>query len=299
MFERIQLFYKKYKESMKWLIFVLKILLSCLLFYYLYTRIDLHKIMILMLDLPIRIIFLLLITTIIKFFSQVWNWSLVLKIDPQFNESWSKVIKTHFIGLYLKLIIPGGYGTFGKIAFINQHQKKATFLSILIEKFFQNWISLFFGVLSLLFIATKYKILWMILLIIISISPFLVPLVFKKQGNNLLWKCYNQKIPYLMISQYIHQIFTFFQYWLLFETLSRTHWFVVCKGVSIALLSTILPVSYSGLGVRETAFVYTFKSYGVSAEIAVAVSLIIFFYNSIIPAFPGLYYFLMINKKGK
>lgn len=290
-------FFQVHKTQVKAIAFWLKIIFTCILLYFLFTRIRLEETFKLMLQLPVKIVLLILLTTILKFFSQVWNWELVLKIDPGFKESWSKIIKTHFIGLYLKLIIPGGYGTFGKMAFINQHQKKATFLSILAEKFFQNWISLFFGVLSLLFIMKTGKELWTFLLILVSASPFLIPLIFKNKGTKELWRSYNDKIPYLMLSQYIHQFLTFFQYWLLFNSFIKVSFINICKGISVALLSTILPISYSGLGIRETAMIVTFNSYSVPAEISVAVSLLIFFYNSVLPVIPGIYYFFMINKR--
>jgi uncharacterized membrane protein YbhN (UPF0104 family) len=52
----------------------------------------------------------------------------------------------------------------------------------------------------------------------------------------------------------------------------------------------LVPISVSGLGVREGFAVYFFNFYGVSAAHAVATSLFIFAINTIFPALVGVYY---------
>ena len=52
----------------------------------------------------------------------------------------------------------------------------------------------------------------------------------------------------------------------------------------------VIPISISGLGVREGLAVYFFNLYGVPGAYAVATSLFLFVLNAIIPALIGLYY---------
>ena len=52
----------------------------------------------------------------------------------------------------------------------------------------------------------------------------------------------------------------------------------------------LVPISVSGLGIREGFAVYFFNFYGVSAAHAVATSLFLFTVNTIFPALVGAYY---------
>ena len=54
--------------------------------------------------------------------------------------------------------------------------------------------------------------------------------------------------------------------------------------------SGIVPISISGLGVREGLAVYFLKWYGINPAHAVATSLFLFFLNTIIPALIGIYF---------
>ena len=54
--------------------------------------------------------------------------------------------------------------------------------------------------------------------------------------------------------------------------------------------SGIVPISISGLGVREGLAVYFLKWYGINPAHAVATSLFLFFLNTIIPALIGVFF---------
>ena len=56
--------------------------------------------------------------------------------------------------------------------------------------------------------------------------------------------------------------------------------------------SGLLPISVSGLGVRENLAVFFLAKYGIPAYAAVGASLFIFFINAIIPALIGLYFII-------
>ena len=56
--------------------------------------------------------------------------------------------------------------------------------------------------------------------------------------------------------------------------------------------SGLLPISVSGLGVRENLAAFFLAKYGVPPYAAVGASLFIFFINAIIPALIGLYFII-------
>jgi len=66
----------------------------------------------------------------------------------------------------------------------------------------------------------------------------------------------------------------------------------------ISILS-LIPVSISGLGIREGFFVYFYSSFGVPADIAVSVSLMNFCIMSLTPAFVGAVLYIIDALKSK
>jgi hypothetical protein len=52
----------------------------------------------------------------------------------------------------------------------------------------------------------------------------------------------------------------------------------------------VIPISISGLGIREGLAVYFLRMYGIAAAYAVATSLFLFALNTIIPALIGIYF---------
>ena len=86
----------------------------------------------------------------------------------------------------------------------------------------------------------------------------------------------------------IIQLLTFFNVFLLFKVMSsEVSPMTILALVPIIQLISLLPVTISGLGIREGAFVYFFGWQGISAEIAFAVSLLNFLILNGIPALIG------------
>jgi uncharacterized protein (TIRG00374 family) len=61
--------------------------------------------------------------------------------------------------------------------------------------------------------------------------------------------------------------------------------------VPVIILITLLPISIAGLGVREVGFVYLFGLAGISAEIALALSLLIRLLD-LLMALPGAWFYI-------
>ena len=125
----------------KRIIFILKLLLSLIIFYLILRDINIHLLVENFNKLSIGVILLLIVATIVKKILQMWNWQRFLIIDPEYKPTRQRVISTFFIGEALRFLLPGGYGIVGKIYFID-NSKRNSFLSIGLEKFFQIWTSL-------------------------------------------------------------------------------------------------------------------------------------------------------------
>ena len=63
------------------------------------------------------------------------------------------------------------------------------------------------------------------------------------------------------------------------------------------MIANIIPITYSGLGLRETFAINILAKADAVPEVAVTSSLTIFFFNLVLPALLGLYFILNSRKK--
>lgn len=294
---KITNYYHKHKEQIKKLSFVLKIIFSLALLYFIFNKISVKDTFDHLLLLPLWVIIMLILSSYLKFFIQMKNWKSLMKIDPNVNLQSGDVFKTHTLGLLFKLVIPGGQGSFGKMFYLKQISKKSAFFIIALEKMLQTWIVFVAGAIACAYYFKSLQIIFLGLFILSFLFPFFVPLIFKKASSERKWKRYKSALIPLLMSQIVYLFLTFYQYYAILSLFSELNIFDMAMKVSLVLFATLIPISYSGLGIRESASVYLFAQSGINAETAVACSLIIFFFNSVIPALPGIFYFYSNKKK--
>lgn len=288
--KRLKRFYREHETGFKRISFFLKLLCSAILIYFIFTKISFKETFHYISSLSGTVIFLIIITTLIKFYLQMWNWEILLGIDPKVNYTKSSIFKTHVLGLLFKLIVPGGQGSFGKIIYLKQLTKKSAFFIILLEKLFQSWIFFTAGALSAFFYFKSLKVIYLLIFIISFIIPSILPIIIKSATSEYKWKRYKKRLLPLVLSQFVYLLLTFYQYYLILEIFSDISFINTMISISLVLASTLLPISYSGLGIRESVSVLVLRGYHISPEIAVACSLMIFIFNSVIPALPGLFF---------
>jgi len=289
---KLNQYYHQHQNTIKKISFFLKLIFSLLLLHFLFSKVSFNDTMTHISKLPVSVVIMLIITTIIKFYIQMLNWKSLLKIDPKVNLKYGDVFRTHTLGLLFKLVIPGGQGSFGKMFYLRQISKKSAFFIILLEKFFQTWIFFIAGCLAGAYYFKNFAWLFLILFMLSFLLPFYLPRLFKKATSEHKWKRYIRKMPVILISQLLFLGLTFYQYYCILVLFDQIKLFDLVINVSLILFATLIPISYSGLGIRESASVYLFAQSGIIAETAIACSLIIFFFNSVIPALPGLFYFI-------
>lgn len=66
--------------------------------------------------------------------------------------------------------------------------------------------------------------------------------------------------------------------------------------VPLMALSSQLPISFGGIGVRELVAVYLFSTIGIAAEKSAAFSLIYTFVSFIVPAIIGAFLYLKLKR---
>ena len=282
------------KMIVKRLLFLLKIALSVGILYFVFRKIDFHVLATNLSSYSVAVLTMLLVTSAIKHVTQFYNWYWYLSINPAYHPNRLEVLKSYFIGLALGFVVPGGYATFGKMFYV-ENRKKATAVSVGVEKFYQTWIVLFFASISIYFYFTEVRLIWKILAFAIVIAmPFLLPLVLRllRKKSEYPGRLYSIT-PRIIASQAVYMLITFYQYFILLSNqISPTDTTIISLfstsiGVSLILTVTLIGITYSGLGMRETAAIFILARFGIDSETAVAASLAIFIFNAVLPAIAG------------
>lgn len=280
-------------------IFYAKIIVSITIMYFVFRKIDLRNLIQNIAGIPIWLVLVLLFTTAIKIYFQYKNWEKYLKLNPEYIPKKNEIGKSFFIGEALRFVVPGGYGTIGKMYFVN-NKKSATFISVGVEKFLQIWTSLAFVSLASIFYFQHIHILIKIgYSIAVLAIPFLIhpiSILLKKPAIFNYSKEYNKVISPIIFRQFLHMLLTFFQYFVIISHFQVISFFDVCISVPLILSANLIPITFSGLGLRETFAVEVLNNYGIGAEIAITCSLLIFFVNNVLSALLGAY-FIFAHKK--
>ena len=102
--------------------------------------------------------------------------------------------------------------------------------------------------------------------------------------------------PNFWLLSVIFTFISFFQYYVILKDFAKISFFEVMISVPLVHVSHILPVSFSGFGMREIFAIEVFSRFNINPEAAVTTTLMIFFMNSVLPAFVGAYLLIRANK---
>lgn len=282
----------------KQLSFYAKIFISVTILYIIFTKINLQGVWENFGKISFLSIIFLFILSAIKVYFQMINWGNYLKLNADYKPLKYEVAKSFFIGEALRFVVPGGLGTLGKVYYV-QNQKSATFVSVGVEKFLQIWAALIFAATAGLFYFNQIPLchkscVYGVLLILPFLIPFISKLIKHGQAKNYTSQ-YNKIILPVIGRHTINIMITIIQYYLVIISFVSLSLVKIALAVPLILSANILPVTISGLGLREGFAVEVLAKYGISPEIAVACSLTIFSVSNIIPALIGA--FLMLKHK--
>lgn len=276
-------------------IFFIKIILAFVILYFIFKRIDYHSVLDNISKIKTSTLIILFLVALIKVVIQIVNWEKYLRINPEYKPQTKEIISSYFIGDALRFLVPGGYGTIGKMYFVNNH-KKDTFISMGVEKFLQIWITLSFAVFASIFYFKEINLaIKLIITAIVWFSPLLLSLLSSIPKLHMIHKYsfeYNKYIPAIMGRQILYMVLTIIQYYVIMTNLVSINFFNVFVAVPLILSANILPITYAGLGIRETFAIEVLHKYGVRASISITCSLIIFAVNNILPALIGVYFII-------
>ncbi len=280
------------------IVFFLKLALSVVILLLIIRSLDLKNVFVNISSYSLKTVIVVLIVAFIKHVTQYYNWKKFLQINPDFSSNEWEIVKSYLIGLALRFVMPGGLATFGKVYYVENTSKKDTALSIGLEKVFGTWtIWLFAGWASIFYFKSLSLTIRLIIVVVTSFFPIILYNVISKISRlNKYLVSYKSNISKVIISQLIYESSTFIQYWLLINTFVSISIAKVAYSTALILFSNTIPITFSGLGLRELFAINVLSKYGVSSEIAVASAFSIFLFNDLLPSILGVYFILKEKK---
>jgi len=270
------------------LVYLLKFSIGVALIIWILSKIDQDKLVDYFLSVDILSWLLILFFSTIAVTIQFLRWRYLVTTNSASFKS-KDIIPSFFAGYAFRLMIPGGHAEISKI-FLLPGKKRGKAVAVGMEKFFQTYIKLILVLGALTFSFPEYNLIFypsiLVLLLLLIFLPKLkwLRMLQEKEVNNLL--VFGNTLIYSIFIYFIMVI----QYFILLNLVNSISISETMHTVIYLWGSGIVPISISGLGVREGLAVYFLKWYGINPAHAVATSLFLFFLNTIIPALIGVFF---------
>jgi uncharacterized membrane protein YbhN (UPF0104 family) len=277
----------------KRLSFLFKYIIGFILLIWILLRVDRAQMIEAISSIHLLVLVSLLALAIVNLAVQFLRWKYLVESHSD-NYDKKDLLPSFFAGFALRLLIPGGHAEITKI-FLLPGKKRGKVVAFGIEKYFQTYIKLILVLVTIPLVFPEYRLALWIAAIIVMASYFFLPMIFR---HSLMKKLQEKTVNY-------HKIFIFtllysmaifclliYQYYVLLNDFYTINFIDTSISVIFIWGSGLLPISVSGLGVRENLAAFFLAKYGVPPYAAVGASLFIFFINAIIPALIGLYFII-------
>ncbi len=247
------------------------------------------------------------------------------------NESLITLIKINYKSIFLGVIMPSsiGYDAVRIFEIEKRHPDKRGIAAaaIIIERSIgflllgsisiigAIYVFFFLGVDVSQIIFGVLLFLFILIILIIYLSKGYLVSILSKSENTFITKAKNylSKVAYSINSFPIKQNF-FTTFFLIFSLqlagITSCFFIFLAYDINISFANhlllipviqilTVIPISFSGIGIREGAFIYFYGLLGVDNEISLIVSVLFYFFNMIIPAIIGfiIYLITIISEK--
>lgn len=270
------------------LAFVLKYLTGLLLLGWILWRVDRRQMINALSAMEVRTLLVLVIMAFANLAAQFFRWKYLVE-NHSSDFSNRDLIPSFFAGFAFRLMVPGGHAEITKV-FLLPGKKSGKVVAFGIEKFFQTYIKLILVLIALPVVFTDYQpALWTLALAGI-VAYFFLPYLW---GGRFMARFQEKPVVYrrIFFQTLIYSLAIFgclaLQYYVLLNDVHSIAFSQTLLAVIFVWGAGLLPISVSGLGVRENLAVFFLSQYGVPAYLSVGVSLLIFFMNAIVPGLIG------------
>lgn len=279
------------------LLFVLKYIIGLSLLVWIIRRFDFGQIIQSISGIHFITLLLVLTMTALNLTIQFRRWRFLIgRHSADYQEK--DLLPAFFAGFALRMMIPGGHAEITKI-FMLPGKKSGKVLAFTLEKYFETYFKFMLILIALPLVFDEYKAyLWPLAalgIVFYFFLPRLLSLSFLKKFHEKDLN-YKQIFFYTLLFSVSIYIVLIFQYYILLNNGASIGIEQTALSVIFIWGAGLIPISVSGLGVRETLAAYFLALYGIAAETAVASAFFIFLTNIILPALIGAFFIYMKRK---
>lgn len=280
------------------LFYLVKLGLSLLILWLIFRKVDLAEVITELSRVPVPVVLLVFAITLMRQYLQYQNWRHALRLNPWFSAEEKQISRSYLIGIPLRFLLPGGHGSFAKVFFIDNSSKTASIAAVASEKLAQTWAILLFAAGSAFWIFPQWNLaLKLLALIVIALLPLILGAIVKWHRDlAVLSGGYRTNIPRMLVIQVAAVLLTMLQYYLLLNTMSAISFGETTLRMSIVQFSDTIPVTISGLGLRESFAMHFLETAGYAGGKAITATLALFFIQDVLTCIPGLGLLLMRKK---
>jgi len=272
------------------LTFALKYSTGIILLIWILSRVNRQDLVATFLNLGFADILVVLVIAVANLAIQFHLWKFLVESHSQ-HLNFKDLLPSFLAGFAFRLIIPGGHAEVTKI-FLLRGKKRGKVIAFGIEKFFQTFLKIILVLFAIPLVFPEHRIVLYTAGSLVILSFFILPFVLKKERFS---KHQEKDVSYsrIFLMSLAHSIPMFLcnalQYYYLLTLANGISFFQVIMVTVFVWGAGLIPISISGLGVRENLVVFFLSLYGISGATGVAVSLFVFFINAILPAIAGVF----------
>ncbi len=225
---------------------------------------------------------------------QFLRWKSLVIIGNK-NVPNSEILKSIFYSFSYSIFTPARLGEIGRAFHISNSKKGDLIALAFYEKIFAFCSLLLFVLLSLVFFKSRLYLfgLFILALIIVELKKIVKLIPYFRKHEQIIQKVNTLKISLVSVTLVFVYIF---QFYLILNAFKNVPFFHSIFMISLVIFFNSLPITLSGLGIRELLSVCFFKVLEVSPGSAASAAFLTFCINILIPTFIGFVLHLIPKK---
>lgn len=245
-----------------------------------------------------------------------FKWHLLVKSGLGFATG-SQTFASLLGGMAFALVTPARVGELSRVAFLSTGKRAEAGGLVLVDRFIDLSVVLIFATIGILAFlgASEAPLLVVLSLVIASLVLAIFKLdFFLRLGSNLvpikklrdlissastgLERLPNKVLAVNLALTLIMTLLDLFCLYVLVRALGETNFKAVAFAYPLIMLTNLVPITISGLGIRESTSVMLFtKFFAIPSAIAFNATFLSYLLNSLTPALIGIYFFRKLNQK--
>jgi len=297
--ERLQSLREKLKQPVfKRFSFTLRLVFSLGLLYLIFRRIDLGTALNQASALPQVTMLAIFFLSVLRHGIQLTNWRCALHLNPAYEYRGREVVASYLVALPLRFVLPGGHASFAKVFYLKNSSILASVISTTSERLFMTWSTWTFAAVAAFFSFPQMSLaLRLTMLIFAAFMPLWGGVIMASKAT---WReflpAYSVQAPRMMLLQIANTLVMYLQYYLILNFLGGISAIDTWLSMALTNVSNSIPITISGLGLREGFAIHFLDGYGFSSEQAVAATLSLFLFQDVIPAIVGAVVLLKVKR---